>query len=146
MNSTDKNIKMMGVIKMSVMEWDKRLELGITDMDNQHKVLLDLMNRLYDKDQSDFDQQIEIINKLYFKTIEHFSIEEKMLESIQYDDLVTHKKIHHDMLLNFERHKREILQKKEIGMKFYMFLTYWLRSHIIGIDRQYVNFIKNKAA
>ncbi len=75
--------------------WSDEYNLGIKGIDFQHKKLFDLVNRLYDLDDSSSKEDLRVILyefSDYVKT--HFSDEEAYMESINYPELEKHKLIH----------------------------------------------------
>ncbi|MGD9718617.1 MAG: bacteriohemerythrin, partial [Sulfurimonadaceae bacterium] len=76
--------------------WDNNYKIGIDAIDQQHKKLFVLVNKLYDlEDEGDFKQELKQILydfSDYMKT--HFKDEEAYMESIGYPALSEHKKYH----------------------------------------------------
>lgn len=126
------------------MEWNSELDIGVEEMNDQHKKLLDLMNILY----SDFNLKVPFekakitLDELKNYTIQHFKEEEEYMESVNFDGLVNHKLIHQQLLNKFEELYLEMLDSKEFNQKFFEFLKFWLTSHIKGIDTKYASFAK----
>jgi hemerythrin len=129
---------------MALMNWSQELDVHVDDMNDQHKVLLDLMNKLFDKqqDNTDFEELQLIFDELATKTTAHFKDEEAYMDSISFPDLETHKIIHQTLLSQFAEHGERVKQQKKFDDEFFNFLTFWLRSHIMGIDTKYGNFAK----
>jgi len=80
--------------------WDKRYQLGIEMIDTQHKKLFDLVNRLYDlEDSKNVKEELRVILyefNMYMQI--HFEDEEEYMASIDYPDLQEHKKLHKDII------------------------------------------------
>lgn len=129
------------------MDWDESLDVGVDAMNDQHKGLLDLMNRLFDltKQEAPKDQHIQILNKLLVATVNHFDDEEKYMESINYEGLKTHKLIHDNLIARLENLTNEYLASSDIKppKAFFDFLKFWLSAHIKGIDIKYGHAAKN---
>ncbi len=124
-----------------LMEWNKDLELQVNDMNNQHKHLLDLMNRLFELNHQKADKAslISALDALGKYTVQHFEEEEAYMESIEYPKLTVHKTIHKDLLRKFGEHQNEFITSSQaiLDDKFFNFLQLWLKAHIMGIDKQY---------
>ena len=131
---------------MSYFEWNKEFDLGITEMNDEHKVLISYMNTLYELSRKEakktslllaFDQLIEFTRK-------HFSDEERFMDTLGYPATV-HKRLHADLLdrLDYYRGRLEsgpaLLQED-----FFQFLRQWLSTHICGVDQDYGRFAKKK--
>jgi hemerythrin len=84
---------------MPILEWNDALDIGVTDMNQEHKKLLALMNELYDKNASGATKASlsKTLNELAAYTTQHFADEEAYLEKIGYPELSKHKWIHHEV-------------------------------------------------
>lgn len=132
---------------MAILEWSDELNVGVNSMNDQHKVLLDLMNTLHDKfkAQAEFEELKVTLDLLKDKTIKHFKDEEAFMESFAYEKLKSHKAIHKQLLENFGKHYQSFLDEKALNDDFFNFLQLWLRAHIKGIDKQYGEASKKAA-
>lgn len=124
---------------MSLMDWSDSLDIGVHAMNDQHKIILKLMNTLHDAHTSHkpFSEFIGPLDELKNYTVQHFAEEEAYMESIQFEGLKTHKIIHQDLLNKFSEHYENITKEKKLDPKFFDFLKIWLTSHIKGIDIKY---------
>ena len=69
---------------MSFITWTLDLDTGFADIDDQHKVLVDKINKFYDVYQTGNVVDIKIaLQELLDYTVFHFDHEEKMLEADQ---------------------------------------------------------------
>lgn len=132
----------------SLFVWDaERYELKITEMDNEHKKLVEIMNRLYTKNKEGLPKSelVKIVDELGAYTMTHFKHEEAYLEKIKFAGLTNHKGIHQRLLTQFTQHKNDFISSSanKINDKFFDFLTLWLSAHIQHIDMQY-SHAKNK--
>ncbi len=124
---------------MAVMEWNDKLDIGVDEMNNQHKGLLKLMNQLHDAYErgDSYAKQAEILGRLGQATIDHFTEEEAYMESIGFDGLEVHKLIHKDLLDKFTKHVEDSAKNNALTDNFFVFLKVWLTAHIMGIDTKY---------
>jgi hemerythrin len=121
------------------------LTVSVTKMDDEHQKLIDIMNRLHERNEANAPKQelSTILNELGEYTVKHFTHEEAYMESINYPKLSIHKTIHASLLEKFSFHKKDFLMNHDkVSREFFDFLTMWLRAHIQGIDRQYGDFSK----
>lgn len=135
---------------MSLMDWNDRLDIGVKEMNDEHKVLLKYMNELHDlceKKASEKDISVSLDNLAKY-TEKHFKDEEAYLESIKYADCDLHKTIHADLLKKLSSFHTQFKQKgvSALNFEFFVFLKTWLSAHIQGIDMKYGKFAKGKAA
>ncbi len=130
------------------MEWNNNLDVGVNDMNNQHKKILDLMNKMYDsyKNGDAFESYEPYLDELRSFTVQHFKEEEEFMESINFEGIAGHKQIHASLLETFQNHYDEIKGSKSLNDKFCAFLKLWLSAHIQGIDVKYGQVYNNQAA
>ena len=125
---------------MSLMEWTSALDVGVPKMNDEHKEILTLMNRLYEAKQNGRSGPavIALLNDLGRVTTEHFADEEAYMAQMNYPGLKVHKRIHADLLRKFADHSAQITaQNGEMPEAFFSFLRLWLSAHIKGIDMKY---------
>ncbi len=127
-------------------EWSQDLELGVTAMDDQHKVLIDKINKLIEGLTEEKGNTLQEFSELAKYVIFHFDEEEKYMEGIGYPGLDLHKTIHKQLLEKVSVFQEELEAGKLDNDKLINFLKMWLRSHIMGIDMKYGTFSKEKAA
>ena len=81
---------------MSLIEWNDSLSVNIESIDEQHKVLVDMINNFYTHivDKSNKELMADLIAKMKDYTVYHFSFEEKLLEEHGYVESEKHKEEH----------------------------------------------------
>ncbi|MBL8749662.1 MAG: hemerythrin family protein [Planctomycetes bacterium] len=127
---------------MTFMEWEQRFELGVAAMDAEHKGLIAAMNHVHDLDAANAAKSTidAAIGKLAELTTKHFADEEKHMESIGFPDRRTHARIHENLLERFAGlHTSFRAGSGKVDRAFFDFLSFWLRSHILGVDRNYAS-------
>lgn len=136
---------------LEIFPWNENFETGIEEIDNQHKVLVDLLNKLANALTHVHTYKIEKIFDELAKYAEyHFYCEELIWQRYLADPILEnkHKETHDSFLpkileikeknkdLDFHRNVEEIL----------VFLINWLAFHIIDEDKRYsiiMNEMKN---
>lgn len=128
---------------MPLLEWDDTLDVHVDSMNDQHQVLLNMMNELYDGSKSGMRRDIALIKltELFEYTVKHFQEEEAYMESIHFEGLKSHSLIHKNLIdrltglaTEFKNSSHETLPDE-----FFNFLKFWLSAHIKGIDVKYGN-------
>lgn len=124
---------------MNLFYWNTSFELGIPQIDQQHRHLVDMLNTLSSAI-ADGDKLLEveaIVGQLINYAAAHFADEERWLDSsaLPEDEKVAHLKAHRD----FAAKAKEILgnadlRQFETAERVLEFLTTWLISHILGSD------------
>jgi hemerythrin len=129
-----------------LVEWDDRYSMGIPVIDDQHKKLIDLTNKLYagclagdEKAQAYF---METVHGTVDYVKYHFSAEEKILEKVKYPALAEHKKSHEGFVKQvFNDVKSFEGGKKFVPNEFVRYLKDWILTHIAVEDKQYSKYI-----
>ncbi|AIF50435.1 bacteriohemerythrin [Pelosinus sp. UFO1] len=122
--------------------WEDNYAIGVEAIDEQHKELFQISNRIYDLLKNDlitdkYDSIIEIIEELKNYTIYHFEAEEEYMKNIGYKKLLSQKVAHNDFL---EKMEGIDLEQIDNGHNEYLlgildFVCEWLVEHIIKEDR-----------
>ncbi len=127
--------------------WSDELSVGLQEIDEQHKILINLINRLFNEailHKADKTVISAILEELVQYTIVHFAVEESLFRIFDYPDAEMHQ-VHHDKL------KQEVssFQKKFAGgavidIELMNFLRKWLTHHIMMDDKKYTPFFLEK--
>ncbi len=124
-------------------EWSDALSVGIEEIDEQHKVLVDLVNRMHDAIHNRHGSDVVkgILAELADYTRIHFAVEESLMRILNYPGYEEHKEIHEELL----QHVVELRDKVEsgktaIGFELMHFLRNWLTKHIMEEDMNYSGF------
>lgn len=128
-------------LKITRFPWSEKLVLNVSEMDDQHKVLVENMDSFFRYlDDQNMNGAKAAFKKLAESTVFHFKCEEQFLASIAYPNLAAHKKIHQDLVdkvVGFgEDLERGQLDKYQVAD----FLKNWLSLHIMGQDQHYSRF------
>jgi len=125
-----------------VIKWEEGYSIGVESIDEQHKQLFEIANRIYvllknelitDK----YDKIIEIIDELKSYTIYHFNSEEDYMRSIGYKKFLSQKAAHNDFL---EKMKNIDIKQIDNDQNEYLigildFVSEWLVEHILKEDQ-----------
>lgn len=126
---------------MALIEWnDKELGVGIKLIDNQHKMLVHLINRLSD---AITNQRVNgEINAVYEQLLNytkyHFETEETYFFRLNNQETQRHAKQHQnfvDQLSAFKMNHHDLTQVSQTLLKF---LSDWLTHHIKIEDKKFV--------
>jgi|GEM_PF-6473390 hemerythrin-like metal-binding protein len=133
------------VMNNSRFAWQESYDIGIERMNDEHQILLGIMDKLekaVDQDQPHAEQR-RLLQELKRFTEQHFSSEEKYLESISYPDLKQHHLIHDNLLERLDAYTKSFEREGYLGEDFFQFLLTWLAAHIMGVDVKYARFVQD---
>ncbi len=129
---------------MAFIDWTDELSLGIPEIDEQHRQLVDIVNKFEESAKGGKGPRIMvgILNDLVGYTQEHFSFEEKFMLEAKFPKLSLHQSQHRQLLQKIERFQFEFSQGgRRITIELREFLKYWLTSHILKEDKAYAEFL-----
>ncbi len=154
--------------------WNDKYSVGVTELDDQHKVLIDLVNDL-DIIQSSiktpqYEKQIDnILGEITKHAVLNFTTEEVLMKMFDYDLFETHKYSHDKFIHIITEHHKYIVElmakqkqlkdnkfeseelEQEINArisKVTVFLQKSLTNHFVKEDKEYSSFfiaIQHKA-
>jgi hemerythrin len=127
--------------------WQETNSVGNKTLDEQHKRLLDILNRLYDAMSAVAPVRVRALTEeLVNYTREHFRDEERMLLRAGYPNLEQHKSIHQTMVAKTNKmHQQFQRNGDDFGdpVVLLQFLREWWLEHINQVDRQYVEYVRD---
>jgi len=133
---------------MPLMSWSETLSVGVTALDNDHKKLVEMTNKMFDamKEGHGADEIGKILDGLIGYVKIHFANEERLFAQTGYPNLAAHKKQHDDLT-----HQVLEVQKKyksgatgTLSIEVMNFLKDWLLKHIMGDDKKYGPYLNSK--
>ena len=132
---------------MAFMNWTPVLATGHARIDDDHRTLVDAVNRLHAAMKAG-QGKAEIGKILVFLrdyTVTHFKMEEHLMGLHNYPGAMAHRAIHKDLVLQVA----ELVQKLESGqavltMAVLDFLEKWLQTHICQEDKVFATFLRLK--
>jgi len=133
---------------MSLIAWKDEFSLGINEIDEQHKKMLSIINKLYNLfEEKKHEDQIEIekvIKEMADYAIYHFETEEKYFQLFGYEKREEHEEIHNQYRQKIDAWKLRYEENKDKSVFFEIstFLHDWWIWHINNTDREYVPFMR----
>ncbi|MCU7795941.1 MAG: bacteriohemerythrin [Candidatus Thiodiazotropha sp. (ex Semelilucina semeliformis)] len=130
-------------------EWSDTLSVGIEEIDEQHKVLVDLVNKMHEAIHQRHGSDVvnSILKDLADYTRIHFAVEESLMRILNYPGYDEHKEIHEELLHSVvDLQDKVATGKKSIGFELMHFLKTWLTKHIMEEDMQYSGFFISAGA
>ncbi len=131
---------------VAIFEWKSEYDTGIAEIDNQHMVLVSLINELHILVNEKFDRALaeEIFEKLKKYAFFHFATEENLMAQYHYDA--------HDNEAHLAQHRQFESEFKSVQADFenitleecnvvLSYLTNWLTNHICKVDKRLADHI-----
>ena len=132
---------------MNMIEWSHELSVGIAEIDQQHKRLIQMLNDLADAATKGKAREVaeKTLDEMVAYAGEHFRKEEQLMEQYGYPNLEGHIAAHRSFAKNVTE-MREAQQSGNvmIGVKVLKYLSEWLNRHIKGTDKMYSAFLNEK--
>lgn len=126
--------------KEDFVQWNDTLSVGIEEIDEQHRVLVNLLNEMHEAISQQKGSSVveEILGKLSDYARIHFAVEESLMRILNYPNYSEHKE-HHDELVRqvVELQEQVRLGKTAISFQLMHFLKVWLTKHIMVEDQGY---------
>ncbi len=131
----------------SLVTFTPELSVGVKKFDEHHKKLFSIINKLSNAMSNGLAGKsvTEIVKELVDYTDYHFKAEEEAFEQFNFPGKEDHIRIHNTML----KTARGLLEdaqhgKKVLSTELLEFLQDWILEHIMGTDKEYSSFLKNK--
>jgi len=131
---------------MALIQWAPILSVGVTQFDNEHKKLVDMVNNLYDAMKLGKASGAigTILDELIKYTANHFGAEERLLQQHGYPGLAKHKAEHAALVKQVQEIQKGFKEGKALPQNLLQFLRDWLMKHIVGEDKLYSAFLNSK--
>lgn len=124
----------------TMIAWNDEYSVDIREIDDQHQVIVELINRLYGALATRARHTVveEILDELVRYTRIHFAVEECLLRVFGYPGYEEHKAIHDRIVERVQIYQNQYRGGcRQIGMELLYFLKDWLVDHIREEDRAY---------
>jgi hemerythrin-like metal-binding protein len=132
---------------MEILKWRESYETGVEQMDAQHKQLIQLVNQLYTilRQKDGLDALDAILQEMSDYSEQHLRDEEALLQKYGYPELNRQKHSHQEYYETIDELSAEMeVDKYEAAQKIYRFLRKWWIDHIVGEDKEYGEYLREK--
>ena len=129
---------------MTGLEWQDSYSVGVDELDDQHMVLIDMINYLHNIE-SEGGDLTEVMKSLSWYVRDHFALEEKLMREAGYADIDEHIAGHRKFQEWFNSVQAD-MQAGKTDPKFLAksigeHLVDWLKNHITKDDMDYKGII-----
>jgi hemerythrin len=129
------------------MQWDPTVEMGVPEIDEQHRDILRRLDALIHAVRQGYSRD-EVGRTLAFlreHVTTHFTAEEKLMRAVAFPALAEHQAEHDgfvrdlaDLEAEHERHGAS----PSLVLRVSGHVTEWLREHLFGSDRKLAQFLR----
>lgn len=134
---------------MGFLVWSPEFELGVPELDAEHRRLLALVNEFAASavSNSRLDGSLESIGNLVQASTDHFDFEESIMIRVGYPGYELHREQHSELLASMERLREKIVHEHHSVDQPRMldFLRDWFSIHIVRSDGQLAQFLRSAA-
>jgi hemerythrin len=120
-------------------EWSDEFSVGIQEIDEQHKILVQILNELNTAIEERRGKEVrnKIMDRLVEYTRTHFTVEESLMRILGYPKYEQHKSEHEKLLSQTTDFISKINRESVSTYELLFFLRSWLINHIMGSDKAY---------
>jgi len=119
--------------------WSDEYTVGNEELDNQHRYMFDLGNKIQSAKPS---EARAYVMALYKYVTAHFTKEEEHMKSMGFPGIAEHQIIHENLITTLN----DLAQgfQPEMLNELITFLHNWLINHILNDDKQYFDFVHSR--
>lgn len=132
----------------SIIIWKKNWSVGVVDVDEDHKMLIKMINRLFGSTLSIDPQKVllDVLAELTDYVVFHFNREEEYMSRLNYPDYAAHKQDHQRLLDAAGQFKQNLLSELPMDLKEVIenSLRDWLVTHIMDHDKRMGLFLNSQ--
>ena len=129
------------------MEWTDELGVRVTEIDDQHKKLIGLINKLHDAMRAGQGKQAleGTLQELAAYTVYHFQNEERYMQQFSYPGYLRHKAEHAAFVKKVTDFQKDFSHNRlGLTVDLMNFLKDWVNNHIRETDKQYSALFNEK--
>ncbi|MBN1409286.1 MAG: hemerythrin family protein [Spirochaetales bacterium] len=130
---------------MPLIEWNDALSIQISEIDNQHMKLVQIINNLHAAMLEGKGKLVieKILNEMVDYTVYHFSTEEKLMGPHRYPLEEEHRKQHAGFVEKAKDFQEKMSQGKLfLSIEIMNFLKNWLSNHIMDSDKKFGSHLR----
>jgi hemerythrin len=118
------------------------LEMGIPEIDDQHRKLFELLNKLRKAMLAEHtgERVDKALGKLEVFARKHFAFEERLMADIEYADHAAHA-AEHEQLMRELVSFRERARAGDITAELPKLMRSWIIEHLVQFDRKYSDYL-----
>ncbi len=130
---------------MEKLQWDTGWSLGIAELDDQHRILSDLVNTLHGflEQKQDDEKVAMMLHRLIEYGAAHFSAEEQLMVGSGFPDFEEHRLEHNRFIKTVADFTEDLAEGRgDVVEKAVEFIHDWFFNHVDKTDRRFVPYLK----
>lgn len=130
-----------------MLEWLPEYDLGIAEIDHQHRGIWHLVNALAATiEQQDYAAAAGTIDCLLQSSHRHFDFEEDLMRREAYPELDLHHEQHSELLASMARMRDDLVEHRYSvdRSRSMRFLCDWFSIHVVRTDAEFAKFLKTR--
>ena len=127
---------------MPIIEWNMRYLIGIREIDQHHKHLVELLNKAYDEFRKGNNIEQSVVDELVDHAGYHFTCEERWMAESSYPKLAEHKDEHELFTSRILEFQSKYRKNESVSVEILWFLCNWVTHHILETDAKFGQFIE----
>ena len=132
----------------TLFKWDDSFLIGIEELDHEHKVLIDDINRLHEElaSHGKKSEVEECLGDIYTRMQAHFALEEHVMKEHGYKYLDEHKREHEELLGSYTECMVQFLNDTGVSSSNHIkdCLKDWVIDHIETSDKKMSLMVQEK--
>jgi hemerythrin-like metal-binding protein len=132
---------------MKAIAWSEDLRVGIPELDDQHRQLVELAARFASAARGGQGRRMsgEILASLESYAATHFAAEEAFMERCGYPQLERHRRQHGQLIAKLTELRQRHQAGQRITGRVAELLRYWVHHHIAAVDRDIGDHARRQA-
>ena len=143
----DKQLEQADTSEKGIFRFGSQWSVLVDEMDDEHAKIFDYCNEIHLKVKNGAKQEeaLPILKDLASFTTYHFAEEERMMKAHNYPEFDSQKRAHTALLANVGDTIKNIEEGVRVNMiSVIVFLTEWLKGHILGEDIKYGKYFQER--
>ena len=132
----------------TLFEWDDSFLIGIEELDHEHKVLINDINKLHEEmiGNEDVSEIKGCLGEIYVHMQAHFALEEHVMKKHEYEFYDEHRSEHDVFLEDFTECMVQFLNGADISAKdpIEECLKEWIVDHITNSDKKMALMVQDE--
>lgn len=124
-------------------QWEDEFNVGLADMDAQHRMFFDLILKTGTSDHTDSQTTQELLNELMRYATYHFACEEQLMRIYDFPGASDHTAAHDRLIMELKQFMEDFATNQLNISKLMFFLFKWFASHTTFDDQHYGRHIRS---